>query len=235
MTRRIVRHWVGLASVVLLGLIMSLAVAAPAGAAGSGYNPTPPPPTSPPAPTPCPPAGTVISSLTIPPGGGTVSGTVDGSVVTVTVPAGSFPDGAVVAIVDTSPTAVAPTGNTIVLAFGIYFCVNGAKFTGTFSPSATVTVTNPGIRPGQTFFEQIGTTLVPYTAQIVDGTLTLTIDSDPAFVLVTAVGPASSVIPGATNVVTGKPFVLEGLVGGLLVLAGAALLFVFLRLRLRRH
>jgi hypothetical protein len=61
----------------------------------------------------------------------------------------------------------------------------------------------------------------------------LTIDSDPDFVLVTASGPTESVISGATTVVTGKPFLLEGLVAGALLFAGGALLFVRLRLRHR--
>jgi cell division protein FtsX len=50
---------------------------------------------------------------------------------------------------------------------------------------------------------------------------------------VTAPSTSSSVIPGATSVVTGKPFLLEGIVAGLLALAGALLLLVRLRLRHR--
>lgn len=233
MTRRGLRSWINVILMAVLGLGMSLALAGPAGAAGSGYTPPSPPPTSPPTPTTCP-AGNVITSLTIPPGGGTVTATVDGSTVTVSVPAGAFPDGAQVAIVEFS-AAVAPTGDTIVLAFGIDFCVNGTKFTGTFSPAATVTVSNPAIRPGQTLYQQIGTTLVPISAQISNGSLSFSIDTDPNFVLVTAVGPAATVIPGATSVVTGKPFLLEELVGGLLVLFGSTLSLLFLRLRLRRR
>jgi hypothetical protein len=231
MTRLGLRPWISVVLMGVLGLGLSVAIATPAGAAGSGYTPPSPPPSNPPTPTTCP-AGNVITSLTIPPGGGSVSATVDGSTVTVTVPAGSFPDGAQVAIVEFS-AAVAPTGDSIVLAFGIDFCVNGAKYQGTFSPGATVTVANPAIRPGQTLYQQIGTTLVPLTAQISNGSLSFSIDTDPNFVLVAAVGPAATIIPGATNVVTGKPFLLEELVGGLLVLVGSTLLF--LRLRLRRR
>lgn len=220
------------ASVFAVGF--SLAMAVPAGAAGQGYGP---PPTAPPPPPPttCP-TGNVVSSTAIGPGGGTVSGTVDGSTVTVSVPPGAFPDGATVAILDTSSTAVAPTGDTLVLAFGIAFCVDGTKFTGTFSPPATVTVTNPAIRPGQTFYQQTGTTLTPVPGvTISNGSLSFSVSTDPDYVLVASITTNATVIPGATSVVTGKPFLLEGLVGGALVLAGGLLLALFVRVRLRHR
>jgi hypothetical protein len=176
----------------------------------------------------------VIASSTLGAGGGTVNGTVDGSGVTVSVPSGDFPGGVQVAILDTSSIAIAPTGDSIVLAFGINFCANGAKVTGTFSQPVTVTITNPSIRPGQTLYLQTGSGLTPVTAQIVNGSLSLTIDSDPDFVLVAAVQTTGvTVISGATTVVTGKPFLLEGIVAGVLVLAGVLLLVGRLRLRHR--
>jgi hypothetical protein len=232
MTRRALQPLFRIAALTVLGLGFAFIAAGPAGAAGDGYG-TSTPPNPPVAPTGCP-TGTVITSSTLGAGGGTISGTVDGSLVTVTVPAGSFPDGAQVAITDIFSTTIAPTGDTIVLAFGVNFCSNGSKVMGSFSPPVTVTVSNPGILPGQTLFLQTSTGLVPVTtAQIGTGSFTLTIDSDPDFVLVTASGPTESVISGATTVVTGKPFLLEGLVAGALLFAGGALLFVRLRLRHR--
>lgn len=214
-----------------LALGLCLVVAGPAGAAGSGYTP-PPSPSPPPTPVSTCPPGAVIASSDVTAAGGSVSGTVGGATVTVNVPAGAFPSGAQVAITDTTSIAVAPTGTRIVLAFGISFCVNGQKFQGTFSPPATVTVTNPAIQPGQTLYLQTGTTLTPVQAQITNGSLTFTINSDPDFVLVAA-STTATVIPGATTVVTGKPFVLEGLVAGGLALFGVALLLFRLRLRHR--
>lgn len=81
--------------------------------------------------------------------GGTVSGTVDGSTVVVTVPAGDFADGVEVSIIDTSSTAPVPVGDSLVLAFAVNFCVGGSKVTGTFPVAVSVTVTNPAIAPGQ--------------------------------------------------------------------------------------
>jgi hypothetical protein len=221
------------ASFGLLALGFLVVSAGPAGAAGSGYSPAPP--TSPtPTPSGCP-SGTVVTSLNLPAGGGSVSAPVGGVNVTVTVPAGSFPAGAQVAIIDTSTIAIAPTGDTIVLAFGVDFCVNGAKFTGTFSPPATITVADPAIKAGDTLYQQVGSTLILLpNVQVSNGSLTFTIDSDPDFVLVTAT-TTGGLIPGATTVVTGKPFLLEEVVGGLFVAIGGVLLMLFVRLRLRHR
>lgn len=213
----------------VLGLGFTVALAGPAGAAGDGYT-QPPPPTSPPV-TVCP-AEAAVNSTTVGSNGGSVSGTVDGSGVTVTVPAGSFPNGAQVFITVGPAPAVVPSGDVLVLQFGVEFCVNGSKFQGTITPPVTVTVTNPSIHPGQSLFLQEGSTLIPANANIGNGSLTVTVTSDPDFVLV-ASSTGATVIPGATTVVTGKPFLGEGLLGGALVLLGSTLLFFRLRLRHR--
>jgi hypothetical protein len=230
MTRRAVRPFLRIAAMAVIGLGFTVALAGPAGAAGDGYTQQPPPPTTP-TPTICP-AETVVSSTTVGAGGGSVSGSVGGSNVTVTVPAGSFPSGAQVAITTGPAPAVIPSGDVLVLQFGVNFCVNGSKYQGTISPPVTVTVTNPGIHPGQTLYIQEGTTLVPAQANISNGFLTVTVTSDPDFVLV-ASSTGATVIPGATTVVTGKPFLLEGLLAGVMVLLGSALLFFRLRFRHR--
>jgi hypothetical protein len=162
-----------------------------------------------------------------------VTATVDGATVTVDVPAGALPSGgAQVEITDITPVTTIPSGTTLVLAFGVNFCVNGAKFTGTFATPVIVTVTDPAIAPGQTLYVQTATGLVQITpTSISDGSFTITITGDPSFVLVAATTSAT-VIPGATSVVTGKPFLLEGLIAGGLVLFGSLLL---LRLRFRHH
>jgi hypothetical protein len=216
-----------------LGVGLSAAFVGSAAAATSGYTPpTTPPPTTPP-PTPNCPVGTTISSGNIGAGGGTVTGSVDGSNVTVTVPAGTFPSGVQVAITDVSQIVVTPAGTVIVLSFGVDFCVNGQKVTGTFSPPVTVVVSNPAIKAGDVLYEFVGDTLTPYAANVSNGQFTITVDSDPSFVLVASSSPTAA-IPGATSVVTGKPFLLEGIIAGVLVFAGGVLL-LFLRLRLRHR
>jgi hypothetical protein len=138
-----------------------------------------------------------------------------------------------VAIVN-APPVTAPSGDTIVLAFGVNFCVNGSKVTGTFPTPVTVTVTNPAIKPGDTLYIETTGGLVPVTAATIsNGSFTFTITSDPAFVLVAPATPqVATVIPGATSVVTGKPFLLEGVIAAGLVAFGTLLL---LRLRFRHR
>ena len=75
----------------VVGLGFVFVAAGPAGAAGASYG-SQLPPSQPVAPTGCP-IGKVITSSTLGAAGGSISATVDGSLVTATVPAGSFPDG----------------------------------------------------------------------------------------------------------------------------------------------
>jgi len=230
MIRRVIGSLLSASVLAAVGLAMLVALAGPASAAATGYSPAPPTP-PPVAPSTVCGSGTIVTSSDVGPGGGSINGVVGGSTVTVNVPAGAVPSGGVqVALTDTSGIATIPAGDTIVLSFGVNFCVDGSKFTGTFSPPVTVTVSLPAIRPGQTLYEQTANGLVQITpAQIADGSLTITITGDPTFVLVTS---SSTIIPGATTVVTGKPFVLEGLVAGALALSGSLLL---LRLRFRHR
>lgn len=228
MIKRVIGSLFSAFGLVVVGLAFTAALAGPASAAGTGYVPTPPPVT-PPAPSSICSTGAVVTSSTVGAAGGTVSGTVGTSGVTVSVPAGDFSGGAQVAILSTSGITV-PNPDVIVLSFAVNFCENGAKVTGTFPVPVTVTVTDPAIKPGQTLFIVTPGGLVPVpTASIGTGSFTLTITGDPEFVLVSA---TTTVIPGATTVVTGKPFLLEGIVAGGLVLVGSLLL---LRLRFRHH
>jgi hypothetical protein len=236
MTRRTLRPFLRVIAMAVLGVGFTMVLASPAGAAGSGYTiQLPPPPT--PAPTPvvtptgCP-TGTPVVSQAVGSTGGTVSAPVGGSNVSVNVPAGAFPNGVEVVITLGPAPAVVPVGDALVLQFGVNFCVNGVKYQGTISPPVTVTVSNPAIHAGQTLFLQEGSTLVPAQATISNGSLVVTVTSDPDFVLVAA-STGATVIPGATSVVTGKPFLGEGLIAGGLVLLGSMLLFFRLRFRHR--
>jgi len=172
------------------------ALSTAAGAAGTSYGGGAPPPPPPTLTSVCD-TGAVITSSTVPSTGGTVAGTVGGSTVSVAVPSGDFSGGVQLSITDTSSTAAAPTGDTIVLAFGVNFCINGSKVTGAFGAPVTVTVTDPAIAPGESLFLQTASSLVPITpSSIGNGAFTVTITSDPNFVLVAAA--VATPIPGAT-------------------------------------
>jgi hypothetical protein len=213
----------------VVGLAMFVGVAGPASAAGTGYAPPPLPP--PVVPSSVCGSGTVVTSANVGAAGGSITGTVGASTVTVTVPAGALPSTGTQVSLNTPSVITVPNGTSLVLAFAVNFCVNGTKFTGTFATPVTVTVSLPAIKPGQSLFEQTAGGLVPVTpSSITNGSFSVTITGDPSFVLVTAA--TSTLIPGATSVVTGKPFLLEGLVGGAMLLLGSLLL---LRLRFRHH
>ena len=159
----------------------------------------------------------VASVQTVPASGGTVTATVDGATVSVTVPAGYFT--APVQIVFLSATN--PTGGytgTVELAFGVQVDQNGTKLSASFTYPITVTVTDPAITAGSTVTYLSGTSFVAasgWTTSAGQATGSFSVDID---YLITAPPAASSgspaagtAVPGATTAVTGKPFMAEGL------------------------
>jgi hypothetical protein len=177
--------------------------------------------------------GTVASADTVGTTGGTVTATIGSDTITVNVPANTLPAGSQVVITDNTSTEVNPaTGYTVVLAYGISVCVNGAKYTGTFSP-VPVTVTGSNLISGAQFYIENGTTYEQLAgATVTVGSVTYSLTSDPNYeAAVPNASLASTAIPSATVVVTGKPFLLEGLIAAILFAAGVLLL---VRLRLRR-
>ncbi|HEX3793727.1 MAG TPA: hypothetical protein VHV57_04430 [Acidimicrobiales bacterium] len=221
---------VGTTLVALVGLGLC---AAPAMAAGTGYGGTSGTgSTSGSTGSGCA-TGTVASADTVGSTGGTVTAQVGADTVTVTVPAGTLPAGSQVVITDNSSSETSPaSGYTVVLAYSISVCLNGAKYTGTFSPVA-VSVTGANIISGARIFVLTGATYGPLSGATVSvGSITYSITSDPAYeVAVPSTAVASTAIPNATVVVTGKPFLLEGLIALLLFATGTLLL---IRLRIRR-
>jgi hypothetical protein len=166
------------------------------------------------------PNSTTCPTITINPGTGG-SGSCNG--VTVTLPA--QPAGPCLNIIATITVnavgAIAPpnppAGFHQVYAVTVAFtCSNtGAKYTGSFTPTATVTVTNPSIQPGQPIFEFAGGTWSQVTnATVTAGSATFSVAGDPQFVFY---APA---ISGATLAVTGKPVVGEGILAGALFALG---------------
>ena len=190
--------------------------AAPAGAAGGGYGP--PPPTPPVAPG----GGTIVTVINAGPTGGQGCGTISGVTVCVAVPKGTFDKNVQVIIVDTAGTSLAPPapdGKVLVVAFGIYVEVNGKKYTGTLSPPIQVTLSGQPVSSADQVIVQntTGGAFSPVDETLSNGTITFTISADPNFEVLAT----SSVVPGSpTSVHTGKHFVLEGTLGGLLLVGG---------------
>ncbi len=211
-------------------VVMGGAVLAPdvAFAAGSGY--TPGSPTVGGSATGLP--GTVISTTTVQPSGGTGTGAIGSVSIAVTVPTGTFANPTQVVITDATNSQVPPSnGGSVVATFGVGFFVNGTKVTGTF-PAVTITVSSSSIQAGATVYVVSGGQLIALTgASVKNGSATFTVTSDPTIEVVAAVATTTS-ISGATAAVTGKPFALEEIVAGSLVaLGGIGLLLLFRRQR----
>jgi hypothetical protein len=129
---------------------------------------------------------------------------------------------------DAQAAAVAPTSGSTVVTVGIGFFVNGTKVTGTF-PAVPVTISCASIAAGSTVYFVNGSSLQAISgASVASGSVTFNVTSDPTVQVVSA----SSSVPGASNVITGKPFLLEGILAIGLVASGSLMLR---RLRHRRR
>ena len=213
-------------------VLLSLAVPGVAFAAGTGYAPPPAAPTGVPGGF-----DSVVTTATIQPSGGTLTGTINGDVITVTVPAGAFTQATQVVLTSGDVTQIGSggvAGKTAVLAFGISFVVNGQAFAGTFPTPVTVTVKGNFTSADElvAYNSSTGTWEPVPGATIANGAITFTVTGDPDFaVLASSSSPAT--VPGATTPVTGKPFLLEGLLAALLVLFGGVAAWRFSRSSVR--
>lgn len=195
-------------------------------AAGGGYGPGS-------GPTPSAPSGysQTIASQQVGSSGGTVSGTYGGQSFSVRFPAGSLSSNEQITLFAMTGN---PTSGKDVAGVDVAITdpTTGAKFTGTFSPSATLTIQSSSIASGDVVEEMTsgaaGFTTVPGT--VVNGMVTLQFSTDPAFA-VQAGSPSSGVVSGATTAQTGEPFLGEGILAGGLVLLGGAGLIATRRLR----
>jgi len=182
-------------------------------AAGSGYSP----PSS--GSTTTAPGGfsDVLANQQVGSAGGTLTTPVGSATVTIDVPSGTFSSPVDVTV--TTPTDTAAIPNAVV-AFSISVESNGAPVSGTFS-AITVTVKDSALVPGDSIDYWNGSSYVAYpNATVGNGTATITITSDPTFVVMppaTTSNEGSTTVAGATTPHTGIP------VDGIL-LAGAAAL-----------
>lgn len=221
-------HWMRMrrigprTAIVALGSATMLVTGAGGALASSGYGPP-----SPGAPSVPGGYSAVVTSQTIGPAGGKLGPlSVDGVTVTLTVPAGTFP--VAVQITLTAPNLAAVggagfAGHRAVAGVGIQVQEHGAVYPGTFLKPLTLTMSSSSITTSSVVVVWNGSVFVTEPgATLAAGSATVTFDRDPNFAVLAPTGTAASGIPGATGASTGKPFLGEGILAGLLLLLGAA-------------
>ena len=179
----------------------------------------------------------VLTTATVQPSGGTVTGSDNGNTVTVTVPAGAFTQPAQVVLTAGDVAQIGSAGQAgkqTVVAVGISVLVNNTTFTGTFPKPITVTIAGNFATGDEVVVYNPSTSSwspVP-GATIANGTATFSITSDPDIAVLAS---TSSAVTGATSASTGKPFLLEGGAAAALVLGGTLFAFRFRRPRQPRQ
>lgn len=174
--------------------------------------------------------------------------TINGATVTVTVPVGAFPNGAIVTFTSGQTSAIGnagTTGDNAVLALGINFYDPNASTPTKLSPVSgdPVSVAIAGTFAASDAVVQWNTTSAAWQplsgAQVSASSVSLSITSDPDIAVLsattanatTSTTSASLAAAGDTSVHTGKPFLLEEIIGGLLVVGGSMALWLFTRRR----
>jgi hypothetical protein len=214
--------------VVAIGLA-ALALPVSAFAAGTGYEGGNLGPTGVPGGY-----GSIITSQTVPTTGGTVTGTVSGDTITVTVPSGAFTTSEEVTITSADVTGIGDggvTGDSAVLGIGINITdpTGETKVTSTFSPALTVAITGSFSATDAVVYYNHGTgtwdTLTGVTVTATEISFSITADPDIAVLASSSTSTAPGApVADATTVHTGKPFLLEEIIAGVLVLFGLATL-----------
>jgi len=196
-----------------VGLLLA-GPAAVAFAAGTGYGPG-----APGAPGQTGAYSQVACAKSTPASGDTVSCTVDGAAVSVTVPSGDLTAPAQVVMLDgTLPTSGA-TGHPE-LAFGVQLDQDGQKLPGPFSTPISVSVSDSAIAAGSVVYQLGGTGFAPasgWTVSAGHASGSFSVDVD----YLVALPVTTTAVPQATTPVTGEPFLGEGLIAaGLVALGG---------------
>jgi hypothetical protein len=211
----------------------AVALASPAWAAGAPSNAAPP---SQPLSTST--FGPVVSTVTIQPAGGTYNVTLpSGATVSFSVPAGDFTVPVQVELTEGSPSsigALAGSGSSSVVAFGISLVANGSPVGGVFKSPVSFVFKSSSIKAGDLLYEQTstGAWVQVTSATVTNGEVQATIDSDPNFDVVQPATTTAVPVPYATTPTTGVPVAGELLLAGGLVVAGGVGL---LRLRATRE
>lgn len=203
--------------------------------AASTYGP-PPPGTGV-----APPGGysNVITSQTITPAGGTIGPLiVDGAIVTLVIPPGTFPVSVQITMTAPDLNAVGAAGlhdYKTVAGVGIQIQVNGQLYPGAFLKRLILTIRKSSITASSVVVVWNGTAFVTETdATVRSGVAVIRFDTDPDFAVLspTETTPRTP-IPGAIEPVTGKPFLGEGILAGALLMLGTCGIVVCCRRRAR--
>lgn len=210
-------------------------------AAGTGYSPS----TTPvPAATP---GGfsQVVTVKTIPANSTsttTVSATVNGAPITISVAPGTFSKS--VQVIVTQPVLSQITSALPSLGFSGWHAAaglgvnvttsSGTAYRGTFNKPVAVSVASSAVTSGDRVVEWLANGSFSSVANptITQGKATWSFNQDPGFAILSA---SSSTVPGGTSPVTGKPFQGESLAGAGLLSLGVGTLYLSRRKTSRAH
>lgn len=225
------------AAVVSGGVVVFVAaVGSTAWASGS------PAPSVPSAPSPAAGFQTTVLSETVAPSttAQTFTAVSNGADIAVTVPPGAFGD-VVVDLVLTEPalssltsslSQVGLAGYSLGAGVGVEVVTQstGQPLSGNFASPLSVSIVSSSITTSSKVIEYptTGSPYVVNNAVVSGGKVAVSVSSDPGFAVAT---PVSTTVPGATAPVTGKNFLPEGIVAGLLLVSGVSFLAVGRRRR----
>lgn len=225
---------IALVGIAAAGLIVL--AGAPAFGAGSGYVPTTPPGK----------AGSagfssIVTAQTVPSSGGTVTGSANGATCSVTVPAGAFPNGAIIVISAGAPSSInAGSGNTVVTDFSIVALDpnSGALLSGPFGAALTVTISASGITSSSTVVNVTAPGVTSaVNAQVSQGQAVVSVTADPNLAVLQGHSTTGSVTSATSGQLAftgvGPGIGLLGLLGLGATLLGLAA-FGWLRVRAAR-
>jgi hypothetical protein len=204
--------------------LVSLASASSASAAGYG----------PPGPTASSSAGgftAVAASKTVSSSASKITTTFDGETYLISIPAGDFSTATQVTIY--APTDLSSIGGLAGIEVVFSNPVTGKTLSGTtFAHPIVVVVSSSSISKGDVVDVFNGSSYVAYTGtySTSSGSATIDVTSDPTF----AVVPSPKVLPGATGVHTGEPFLGEELAAGVAGILGLAAIGLAFGLRRRQ-
>jgi hypothetical protein len=223
------------------GAVLVAAVFGPSAAAmaaGGGYGPSP---STGPSGVP---GGftTVVTTKTVGPGGGSLTGLVAGAAFTIRVPAGAF--GKPVEIEVTEPV-LASTGAALgklgypgyraVAGVGVkVLTTSGTPLQGSFAKPLTVTLrgSSLGVRGERVLGWVSADTVSVVRSTQSPGSASVQLTADPDLTVINPpASPSQASVPGATSVHTGLPFAGERDLGLALMLGGAGALAAAIRRR----
>lgn len=161
----------------------------------------------------------VVISTIVQPSGGTLKATVNGQVETLTIPNGTFNQPVQVTITAPQLSQIGSagfTGYSAISGAGVFFSVNGNPILGTFAKSVSLTIQSSALSSNDKVVEQQGNQFSNYTnVTTSNGSTTINFNTDPAFAVL------APTVTGATSPSTGKPFIIEGILAGALILGGS--------------